>query len=73
MLESRLSRNFNIKERLSVQHILSCSVYNQGCDGGYSYLSLKFGNEVELEKYEMPFELTISENAATPSDCDPER
>ena len=32
-----------------------------------------FGNEVELEKYEMPFELTISENAATPSDCDPER
>jgi cathepsin C len=48
MLEARLSRFFSIKEKLSIQHILSCSVYNQGCDGGYAYLSLKFGNEVEL-------------------------
>jgi len=50
MLESRLNILYEgqFNDRLSVQHILSCSVYNQGCDGGYSYLALKFGNEVEL-------------------------
>lgn len=48
MLEARLKRNFKMVESLSVQHILSCSVYNQGCDGGYTYLSLKFGKEIEL-------------------------
>ena len=48
MLEARLSRKYNIKENLSVQHILSCSVYNQACDGGYAYLALKFGNEINL-------------------------
>jgi len=50
MVESRLNILYEgqFNDRLSVQHILSCSVYNQGCDGGYSYLALKFGNEVEL-------------------------
>jgi len=48
MLEGRLHRDHSVRETLSVQQILSCSVYNQGCDGGYTYLSLKFGNEVEL-------------------------
>jgi C1A family cysteine protease len=50
MLEARLRKQTNnaIKERLSIQHILSCSVYNQGCDGGYAYLAMKFGAEVEL-------------------------
>jgi C1A family cysteine protease len=33
------------KFKISLDHILECSVYNQGCDGGYSYLTLKFGHE----------------------------
>lgn len=33
------------KFKISLEHILECSVYNQGCDGGYSYLTLKFGHE----------------------------
>jgi cathepsin C len=50
MLEARLRKKTNnkIKEKLSVQHVLSCSVYNQGCQGGYAYLVLKFGKEIEL-------------------------
>lgn len=31
---------------VSVQSALSCSVYNQGCDGGYPYLVAKFGYDV---------------------------
>jgi len=50
MLESRLRMNYDEVRndpsyRLSIDHILECSVYNQGCDGGYSYLVLKFGYE----------------------------
>jgi cathepsin C len=50
MLEARIRRvtGNQIKEKLSVQHVLDCSVYNQGCNGGYAYLVLKFGSEVEL-------------------------
>ena len=48
MLESRLNINLGIKEDLSLNHILKCSVYNQGCEGGYSYLVMKFGKELEL-------------------------
>lgn len=50
MLEARIRRQTSnkVKERLSVQHVLSCSVYNQGCNGGYAYLVLKFGKEIEL-------------------------
>jgi len=47
-------------EKLSVQHILSCSVYNQGCDGGYAYLALKFGSEVEIFPENcMPYTVSI--------------
>jgi cathepsin C len=48
MLESRLNIKFGIKEELSLDHVLNCSVYNQGCEGGYSYLVLKFAKELEL-------------------------
>ncbi len=48
MLEARLRIKFSHNVRLSLNHILKCSVYNQGCDGGYSYLALKFASEVEL-------------------------
>ena len=50
MLEARLQiiHGGQFKDKLSIQHILSCSVYNQGCDGGYAYLALKFGNEVGI-------------------------
>ena len=48
MLESRLRIKLGIKEEFSLDHILNCSVYNQGCEGGYSYLVLKFAKELEL-------------------------
>jgi cathepsin C len=50
MLEARLQKQYNgnFQDKLSVQHILSCSIYNQGCDGGYAYLALKFGQEAEI-------------------------
>lgn len=48
MLEARLRINLGIKEEFSLDHILNCSVYNQGCEGGYSYLVLKFAKELEL-------------------------
>ena len=31
---------------VSAQAVVSCSVYNQGCDGGYPYLVGKFGRDV---------------------------
>ena len=34
--------------KISVPHVLKCSVYNQGCDGGYSYLVSKFFNQFEI-------------------------
>jgi cathepsin C len=34
--------------KISVQHVLKCSAYNQGCDGGYSYLVSKFFNQFEV-------------------------
>lgn len=33
---------------LSYQHVVDCSVYNQGCDGGYSVLVSKFAQEYDL-------------------------
>lgn len=49
-LEARLRKSnkellADDKFKISLDHILECSVYNQGCDGGYSYLTLKFGHE----------------------------
>jgi cathepsin C len=58
MLESRfrikykeiLKKYFsNPKEfTLSLQHVLDCSIYNQSCDGGYSYLTSKFFFQYDL-------------------------
>ncbi|MCQ2817600.1 MAG: hypothetical protein MJ252_10080 [archaeon] len=33
---------------LSIKHLLKCSVFNQGCDGGYAFLAGKFFKEYEL-------------------------
>lgn len=52
MVEARLRIKYpelkskNLK--LSVQHALDCSFYNQGCEGGYPFLVSKFSNEFEL-------------------------
>ncbi len=58
MLEARIRKNYaqlitdNFKEakdfKISLDHVLKCSYYNQGCDGGYSYLVSKFFNEFEM-------------------------
>jgi C1A family cysteine protease len=53
MLEARFRKKYpdtklNPYMRISLDHIMECSVYNQGCDGGYSYLVMKFGYENEL-------------------------
>jgi cathepsin C len=58
MLEARIRKNYPclVKEyfpetddlSISIDHATQCSVYNQGCDGGYSYLTLKFLNEFEM-------------------------
>lgn len=48
MLEARLKKKFNETTKLSVQHALDCSFYNQGCRGGYPYLVEKFAHEFEL-------------------------
>jgi len=34
--------------RLSVQRPLDCAYYNQGCEGGYPYLVLKYAHDFEL-------------------------
>jgi len=53
MLEARFRKKYpenkkNSFLRISLDHIMDCSVYNQGCDGGYSYLVMKFAYENEL-------------------------
>jgi cathepsin C len=48
MLEARIKIKYNDDVKLSVQHNLDCSYYNQGCKGGYSYLVLKFAKDFEL-------------------------
>ena len=48
MLEARLKKLYDVKKNISLDHVLECSVYNQGCDGGYSILVTKFGFENEL-------------------------
>jgi len=34
----RIKRNQPTRHRYSAQHVLSCSQYNQGCDGGFPEL-----------------------------------
>ena len=48
MLEARLKIKYNKDVKLSPQHVLDCSFYNQGCDGGYPFLVEKFANEFDL-------------------------
>jgi cathepsin C len=48
MIEARLKILYGHDVNLSFQHALDCSYYNQGCNGGYPYLVMKFANEFEL-------------------------
>lgn len=49
VLEARIKIKYKILDfKISVDHILECSIQNQGCDGGYSYLVGKFANENAL-------------------------
>jgi cathepsin C len=48
MMEARLKIKFNHDINLSVQHALDCSFYNQGCNGGYPFLVMKYASEFEL-------------------------
>lgn len=58
MLEARIRKFYpdilkkyykNPKEfAISLQHVLDCSVYNQGCDGGYSYLVSKYYQDINM-------------------------
>lgn len=45
MLESRLRIHEKIDAKLSIKWAVLCSYYNQGCDGGYSFLLGRFGEE----------------------------
>lgn len=52
MVEARLKILLNENVLLSVnqvalsaQHAMDCSIYNQGCNGGYPYLIMKYGKE----------------------------
>ena len=48
MIEARLKLNYNHDVSLSVQHSLDCSFYNQGCQGGYPFLVMKYISEFEM-------------------------
>eukprot|EP01017_Pseudomicrothorax_dubius_P003919 TRINITY_DN1067_c0_g1_i1.p1 TRINITY_DN1067_c0_g1~~TRINITY_DN1067_c0_g1_i1.p1 ORF type:complete len:550 (+),score=154.87 TRINITY_DN1067_c0_g1_i1:109-1758(+) len=48
MLGARLKLKFSEDVVLAPQHVLDCSYYNQGCDGGYPFLVEKFGADFEM-------------------------
>lgn len=48
MLEARLKLLYNHDVNLSVQHSINCSIYNQGCNGGYPFLVMKFAKQFGL-------------------------
>jgi len=48
MIEARIKIAYGHDVKLSVQHALDCAVYNQGCDGGYPFLVMKFASEFDL-------------------------
>jgi len=48
MIEARTKIAYGHDVKLSVQHALDCAVYNQGCDGGYPFLVMKFASEFDL-------------------------
>ena len=44
MIISRLNIK-NIKDaKISIDHILDCNYFNQGCDGGFAFFVSRFGN-----------------------------
>lgn len=45
MLEARLRIHEHINVKLSTKWAVGCSYYNQGCEGGYSFLLGRFGEE----------------------------
>ena len=45
MLEARLKIREQLNVKLSVNFAVECSYYNQGCDGGYSFLLSRFAEE----------------------------
>merc|ERR1711957_1159570 len=50
---------------LSAQDVLSCSQYNQGCEGGYPFLVAKYGHEYGfVEENSLPYEGTDAACAA---------
>jgi len=48
MIEARLKILYDHEVNLSIQHPLDCAFYNQGCNGGYPFLTMKFANEFGL-------------------------
>ena len=48
MLQSRLKIKYKHDVDLSIQQALDCNFFNQGCNGGYPYLVMKFANEFQL-------------------------
>jgi len=48
IIEARLTLHYKHEVKLSVQHPMDCSIYNQGCEGGYPFLVTKFADESEL-------------------------
>lgn len=68
MLQARLKIKNKENVVLSVQHMINCNFYNQGCDGGYPFLVEKFANEYELvEDSCMPYHAS---NGKCEDSCD---
>lgn len=47
-MKVRIKTNGRVNPNFSVQNNMSCSVYNQGCEGGYPFLSAKMGSDIGL-------------------------
>lgn len=48
MLESRIKIKYGKTIKLSLDHLLDCSYYNQACNGGYPFLVNKFAHDFHL-------------------------
>lgn len=48
MAEARLKISYNHDIQLSVQSIINCSYYSQGCDGGFPILAMKYAADFEM-------------------------
>jgi len=51
----RVASKMKIQPKFSAQDVLSCSVYNQGCEGGYPFLVVKHAAEFGLINEECNF------------------